>query len=67
MRRDAFPQAMLALILTGLAQRRKLHQCAPDFRAVSDFLGFVMLQLLDMKIDYRDCLVDFEFDAAKYR
>ncbi len=29
---------------------------------VSGFLGFVMLRFLDIKIDYRDALVDFEFD-----
>lgn len=29
---------------------------------ISGFLGFVMLRFLDIKIDYRDALVDFEFD-----
>ncbi len=38
-----------------------------DGTEVSGFLGFVMLHLLDIKIDYRDDLVDFEFDAEKYR
>jgi tetratricopeptide (TPR) repeat protein len=29
---------------------------------VSGFLGFVMLRFLDIKIDYRDALVDFNYD-----
>jgi tetratricopeptide (TPR) repeat protein len=29
---------------------------------ISGFLGFVMLRFIDIKIDYRDALVDFEFD-----
>lgn len=34
---------------------------------VSGFLGFVMLHLLDIKIDYRDALVDFSFDEKRWR
>jgi hypothetical protein len=34
---------------------------------VSGFLGFVMLRMLDIKIDYRDALVDFQFDAKRFR
>jgi hypothetical protein len=33
---------------------------------VSGFLGFVMLRLLDIKIDYRDALVDFSYDAKRW-
>ncbi len=33
-----------------------------DGTEVSGFLGFVMLRFLDIKIDYRDGLVDFNFD-----
>ena len=33
---------------------------------VSGFLGFVMLRLLDIKIDYRDALVDFKYDAKRW-
>ena len=33
-----------------------------DGTEVSGFLGFVMLRLLDIKIDYRDALVDFNYD-----
>jgi predicted aspartyl protease len=33
---------------------------------VSGFLGFGMLRMLDIKIDYRDALVDFEYDAKHW-
>ena len=33
---------------------------------ISGFLGFTMLRLLDIKIDYRDALVDFSFDPKKW-
>jgi tetratricopeptide (TPR) repeat protein len=33
---------------------------------VSGFLGFVLLRLLDIKIDYRDNLVDFQYDAKRW-
>ncbi|HUA14048.1 MAG TPA: aspartyl protease family protein [Verrucomicrobiae bacterium] len=33
---------------------------------VSGFLGFVMLRMLDIKIDYRDALVDFHYDAKRF-
>ena len=33
-----------------------------DKMEVSGFLGFTMLKLLDVKLDYRDGLVDFEYD-----
>jgi hypothetical protein len=29
-------------------------------------LGFVMLRLLDIKIDYRDGLVDFSYDPTRF-
>jgi tetratricopeptide (TPR) repeat protein len=32
---------------------------------VSGFLGFVMLRFLDIKIDYRDALVDFSYDPKR--
>jgi tetratricopeptide (TPR) repeat protein len=32
---------------------------------VSGFLGFVLLRFLDMKIDYRDALVDFKYDPKR--
>lgn len=33
---------------------------------VSGFLGFVLLRFLDIKIDYRDALVDFNFDRTRF-
>jgi hypothetical protein len=33
---------------------------------VSGFLGFAMLRLLDIKIDYRDALVDFTYDPKRW-
>ncbi len=33
---------------------------------ISGFLGFAMLRLLDIKIDYRDALVDFSYDAKHW-
>ncbi len=32
---------------------------------VSGFLGFAMLRLLEVKLDYRDGLVDFEYDPKR--
>jgi len=34
---------------------------------ISGTLGFALLRMLDVKIDYRDGLVDFQFDANKWR
>ncbi len=34
---------------------------------VSGFLGFVVLRFLDIKIDYRDALVDFSYDDKRYK
>jgi Tfp pilus assembly protein PilF len=33
---------------------------------ISGFLGFAMLRLLDIKIDYRDALVDFSYDSKRF-
>jgi tetratricopeptide (TPR) repeat protein len=33
---------------------------------VSGFLGFVMLRMLEIKIDYRDALIDFQYDAQRW-
>jgi hypothetical protein len=32
---------------------------------ISGFLGFAMLRLLEVKLDYRDGLVDFEYDPKR--
>jgi predicted aspartyl protease len=34
---------------------------------VSGMLGFAMLRMLEIKIDYRDGLVDFTFDSKRWR
>jgi Aspartyl protease len=34
---------------------------------VSGFLGFTTLRFLDIKIDYRDALVDFSYDPKRWR
>lgn len=33
---------------------------------ISGFLGFPLLRMLDIKIDYRDALVDFEYDKKRF-
>jgi len=33
---------------------------------VSGFLGFALLHMLDIKIDYRDALVDFDYDPKRF-
>ena len=33
---------------------------------ISGFLGFSMLYMLDIKIDYRDALIDFQFDKKRF-
>jgi tetratricopeptide (TPR) repeat protein len=33
---------------------------------ISGFLGFTTLRFLDIKIDYRDALVDFSYDAKRF-
>jgi hypothetical protein len=33
---------------------------------VSGFLGFVMLRMLEIKIDYRDALIDFQYEAQRW-
>jgi Tfp pilus assembly protein PilF/predicted aspartyl protease len=33
---------------------------------ISGFLGFVMLHFLDIKIDYRDALIDFSYDEKRF-
>jgi predicted aspartyl protease len=33
---------------------------------ISGFLGFTLLRFLDIKIDYRDALIDFQYDAKRF-
>jgi tetratricopeptide (TPR) repeat protein len=47
-------QDMIAFDTTGVSESIGTE--------VSGFLGFAMLRFIDVKIDYRDALVDFEYD-----
>lgn len=38
-----------------------------DGTEVSGFLGFALLRFLDIKIDYRDALVDFSYNPDRYK
>jgi len=51
-------QDMLAFDTTSLSDNSGTE--------ISGFLGFVMLRWLDIKIDYRDALVDFSYDAKRF-
>jgi hypothetical protein len=42
------------------------HISVSNGTEVSGFLGFVLLRFLDIKIDYRDALVDFNFDRTRF-
>jgi len=48
-------QDMTAFDMSGISES--------DGTEVSGLFGFVMLRFLDIKIDYRDALVDFSYDA----
>jgi hypothetical protein len=51
-------QDMTAIDMSRISQSEGIE--------VSGFLGFVMLHFLDIKIDYRDALVDFSFDEKRF-
>jgi tetratricopeptide (TPR) repeat protein len=51
-------QDMLSFDTTGLSDASGTE--------ISGFLGFVLLRFLDIKIDYRDALVDFSYDAKRF-
>ena len=59
----------------GYLRQKNQDVVALDTKSISDsagieisgFLGFSMLGLLDIKIDYRDGLVDFQFDKHRIR
>jgi len=63
-----------ALLRFGHLQQHDQDLVAFDLSHVSDetgteisgMLGFVMLRLLDIKIDYRDGLVDFSYDPTQF-
>jgi hypothetical protein len=57
----------------GHLRQRNLDIVAFDTKSISDSigvevsgtLGFAMLRLLDIKIDYRDGLIDFSYDRNR--
>lgn len=51
-------QSVVSLDLSGLS-----HNVGTE---VSGFIGFETLRLLEMKIDYRDGLVDFVYDSKRF-
>jgi hypothetical protein len=59
----------------GSLRQRNLDIVAFDTSVISDsigtevsgILGFAMLRMLDIKIDYRDGLVEFNFDSKRWR
>ena len=63
-----------AVLKFGRLQQHNQEMVAVDLTHVSDrigtevsgMLGFTMLRLLDIKIDYRDGLVDFSYDPTRF-
>ena len=68
---DKVYSANKAVLTFGHLRQENQDMTAFDTKSISDgvgtevsgFLGFVLLRFLDIKIDYRDALVDFEYDA----
>jgi predicted aspartyl protease len=52
-------QDLIAIDLTHISDRMGTE--------ISGFLGFEVLRFLDIKIDYRDGLVDFSYDPKRWR
>ncbi len=67
---DKVYSANKAVLQFGRVRQENQDMTAFDTKPLSDdvgtevsgFLGFVMLRFLEIKIDYRDALVDFDFD-----
>jgi hypothetical protein len=57
-----FEQSNLRIITLDLSTVSRLTGTE-----VSGFLGFAVLRQLDMKLDYRDGLVDFGYDSKHVR
>ena len=63
------------LLRFGRFQQRRTDMVAFDLSntsnhvgtEVSGALGFAMLYMLDIKLDYRDNLVNFEYDGKRFR
>jgi len=71
---DKVYSANKAVLRFGHIRQENQDMTAFDTKSLSDgvgtevsgFLGFVMLRFLDIKIDYRDALVDFQYDAKRW-
>jgi tetratricopeptide (TPR) repeat protein len=71
---DKVYSANKAVLTFGHLKQENQDITAFDIKPISDdagieisgFLGFVLLQMLDIKIDYRDALVDFQYDAKRW-
>jgi hypothetical protein len=63
-----------AVLIFGHLKQENQDMTAFDTKPISDsigtevsgFLGFTTLRMLDIKIDYRDALVDFAYDAKRF-
>jgi len=72
--KDVFRGDELTLTF-GTLRKKYLDITAFDTKSISDsagteisgILGFALLHMLDMKIDYRDGLVSFAFDPNRWR
>ena len=70
---DVF-SANRAVLVFGRLRQENQEMTAFDTKRLSDgigteisgFLGFTTLRVLDIKIDYRDALVDFQYDAERF-
>ena len=71
---DKVYSANKAVLQFGHLRQENQDMTAIDTKQISDgvgveisgFLGFTTLRMLDIKIDYRDALVDFKFDEKRF-
>jgi tetratricopeptide (TPR) repeat protein len=71
---DKVYSANKAVLRFGNLRQENQDMTAFDTKPISDgvgtevsgFLGFVMLRFLDIKIDYRDALIDFQYDSKRW-
>jgi tetratricopeptide (TPR) repeat protein len=71
---DEVYSANKAILQFGHIRQENEDMIAFDTKPISDsvgtevsgFLGFVSLRFLDIKIDYRDALVDFQYDPNRW-
>lgn len=71
---DKVFSANKAILQFGHLKQENQDMTAFDITPISDsvgteisgFLGFTTLRVLDVKIDYRDALIDFKYDAKRW-